>query len=121
MNKLKKLELLGAAIILYIDSYFTLKESREKLDHYYQDTQDGISLDIRLFASEIELLKKSIVNYDEDEIRHSLKRFKYYLSKIENYLEVGVDAKKLSNQDLFNFAKALKEAIILCENTLKYF
>lgn len=119
-NCLKKLELLGAAICLYVDSYFSLREKtyRNMLDHYYQDSQDGISLDIKLFAKEVESLKRCIIDYDEDLVRHSLRRFKYYLSKIESYKRVGIDAKKLSMSNLVDFSKALRVAILLCEDTL---
>lgn len=122
VNSLKKLELLGAGIVLYIDSYFTLKESqRNILDHYYQDSEDGIELDIKLFAKEVESLNNNTINYDEDEIKHSLKRFKYYLSKIENYRKIGIDKKKLNTWDLINFINALKDIIGLCEETLNFY
>lgn len=122
-NCLKKLELLGAAICLYVDSYFTLREKtyRNMLDHYYQDSQDRISLDIKLFAKEVETLKRCIIDYDEDLVRHSLRRFKHYLSKIENYKIVDIDAKRLSMEDLVSFSRALRAAILLCEDTLDVF
>lgn len=91
------------------------------LDHYYQDSQDGISLDIKLFAKEVETLKRCIIDYDEDLVRHSLRRFKHYLSKIENYKIVDIDAKRLSMEDLVSFSRALRAAILLCEDTLDVF
>lgn len=72
----------------------------------------------------LELLGAAIclyVHYDDDLVRHSLRRFKYYLSKIKSYKRVGIDAKKLSMSNLVDFSKALRVAILLCEDTLDAF